>query len=143
MKLQEGLVDVDFNRIVELYDSVGWSVYTQDLSELQKALENSSFIVLMFEGEKVVGLARSVSDDSSIHYLQDILVDPKYQRLGVGRQLMERCLKRFSHVRTHMILTDDELKQKQFYESLGYRNTKDLKENKLNAFVRMKDISLR
>ena len=62
--------------------------------------------------------------------------------MGVGRKLLNLMLKRFKDVRTHVILTDDEEKQLRFYESLGYKNTKNLSDNPLNAFVRMKGISL-
>ena len=62
----------------------------------------------------------------SIFYLQDILILPDYQRRGIGRMLLEDCLARFSHVRTKVLMTDDEARQKAFYESLGYRNTRDL-----------------
>jgi hypothetical protein len=36
-----------------------------------------------------------------------------------------------------VLLTDDEERQKKFYESLGYKNTKDLKKTPLNAFVKI------
>ena len=36
-----------------------------------------------------------------------------------------------------VLLTDDEERQKIFYESLGYKNTKDLKKNPLNAYVQI------
>ena len=41
-----------------------------------------------------------------------------------------------------MILTDGEEKQLQFYESLGYKNTKSLKSTPLNTFVIMKHSNL-
>lgn len=41
-----------------------------------------------------------------------------------------------------MILTDDEEKQLRFYESLGYKNTKNLSDIPLNAFVKMKGAEL-
>ena len=62
------------------------------------------------EDQEVVGLVRSISDNVSIHYLQDILVHPNHQRTGIGRKLFERTLGRYKDVRTHMLLTDDEEK---------------------------------
>ena len=94
------------------------------------------------DSEILVGLARCMSDDSSINYLQDILILPEYQGQGIGRRLLEKCLERFKHVRTHVILTDDEDRQKHFYESLGYKNTKSLKKVCLNCYVKIKGMDL-
>jgi predicted GIY-YIG superfamily endonuclease len=137
----EGIQNLSKEIIIKLYDSVGWSKYTDKPDELMKSLTNSTYIITCLNNNNLIGLARSISDDSAIHYLQDILVDPKYQRLGIGRELFNRCLNRFDHVRSHVLLTDDEEKQKLFYEFLGFRNTKFLKKFPLNCFVKMKGIS--
>jgi hypothetical protein len=56
--------------------------------------------------------------------------------------LLNNCLERFSHVRTKMLLTDDEEKQLKFYESLGFKNTRHLQKIVMNAFVQMEGIKL-
>jgi ribosomal protein S18 acetylase RimI-like enzyme len=89
----------------------------------------------------LIALARGLSDDVSIFYLQDILVHPKFQRLGIGKRLLQNCLDRFKHVRSKVLLTDDEEKQLRFYESMGYINIKDVKSFTLNAFVMMKGVT--
>ncbi len=142
MNFIEDIESIPFESIIELYNSVGWTIYTESPKSLKRGIANSTYKVVLVENDDVLGLARSISDDVSIHYLQDILVHPNYQGKGLGRKLIDKCLDRFSHVRTHIILTDDEEKQKKFYESLGYINTKDLKKNKLNSFVKIKGVEL-
>jgi ribosomal protein S18 acetylase RimI-like enzyme len=83
----------------------------------------------------LIGLARGLSDDSAVFFLQDILVKPEFQRKGIGKKLLENCLERFKHVRSKVLLTDDDEVQKVFYESLGFKNIKDLNKYKLNTFV--------
>ncbi len=143
MKVASNWKEYDFNKIIDLYNSVGWSNYTEDKDSLLEAFQNSTFVACSVDEEdNLLGVVRSVSDDVSIHYLQDLLVNPDFHRNGVGRALLDSALERFKHVRTHMILTDDEEKQLKFYQSLGYKNTKDLKDIPLNAFVRMNGIEL-
>ncbi|MGD8753419.1 MAG: GNAT family N-acetyltransferase [Anaerolineales bacterium] len=74
--------DLPTQQIVYLYNSVGWITYTstEQLPKLQQAIRNSSYVVTAWSGENLIGMARCVSDDVSIAYLQDILVDPAYQR---------------------------------------------------------------
>lgn len=131
--------DLPLDQLVDLYNSVGWLAYTTDEQrpKLQEAIRNSTYVVTIWSGEKLVGLARCISDDVSICYLQDILIHPNHQRHGIGRRLLSNCLERFTHVRMQVLLTDDEERQKKFYESLGYKNTKDLKKMPLNAFVQI------
>ncbi|MBU8933027.1 MAG: GNAT family N-acetyltransferase [candidate division Zixibacteria bacterium] len=140
--IHEGVESISKESILALYNSVGWSTYTKDPDELMKAITNSTYVATCHIEDKLVGLARCVSDDSSICYLQDILIDPDFQRRGIGRQLLERCNERFKHVRTHVILTDDEERQAQFYESMGYKNTRSLKRTLLNCFVKMTNMKL-
>ncbi|MBT3982957.1 MAG: GNAT family N-acetyltransferase [Bacteriovoracaceae bacterium] len=142
IEYKEGFEDSYFESILDLYTELGWTNYTSEPHDLKKALENSTYIVLAFSSDKLVGLARSISDEISIHYLQDILVSPKFQKKGIGRGLMDLVLARFSNVRTHMILTDNELRQRKFYESLGYKNLSDLKKIPLNSYVKMNGVEL-
>jgi ribosomal protein S18 acetylase RimI-like enzyme len=139
-----GKHNLPLEQIMDLYNSVGWVAYTTEEGglKLQEAIQNSTYVVTAWRGEKMIGLARCISDDVSISYLQDILVNPEYQRQGVGRKLLSNCLERFEHVRMKVLLTDDEERQKVFYESLGYKNTLDLKKTRLNTFVQITGIEL-
>lgn len=130
-------------QLIGLYNAVGWAAYTRDEAGLlEKAIRNSTYVVCAWDGEQLVGLARCLSDDASICYLQDILVHPDHQRRGIGRRLMENCLERFDHVRAKVLLTDDEERQHIFYKSLGYKNTRELTKIPLNALAQMKDVDL-
>jgi len=131
--------DIPFDQLVDLYNSVGWLAYTSDEQKpkLQEAINNSNHVVTAWSDERLVGLARCISDDVSICYLQDILIHPEFQRHGIGRKLLSNCLEHFAHVRMKVLITDDEERQKLFYESLGYKNTKDLKKVPLNAYVQI------
>ncbi len=142
MQFIEDISNIALEDLVSLYESVDWTAYTDDIPSLKMALDKSDYIICCVVDNKPVGLARSLSDDVSIHYLQDVLVHPNYQRRQIGRKLVEACLEHFKHVRTHVVLTDDDQTQKIFYKTLGYKNTKNLKNTILNAFVKVDDIEL-
>ena len=125
------------DQLLALYESVGWHAYTRGhrRSELQQAVGNSTYVVSAWSDDRLIGLARGLSDDSAIFVLQDILVHPDFQRMGIGRKLIWNCLDRFKHVRSRILLTDDEEKQLRFYESVGFKNAKDLTQFEINTFV--------
>jgi GNAT superfamily N-acetyltransferase len=122
--------------VLRLYEAVGWTAYTRDPETIRAGLRGSSFVAAAFAGERLVGLVRAVSDDATISYVQDVLVDPAAQRTGVGAALVAIVAARYAHVRQHVLLTDDEPGQRAFYEALGYREIRDLGEGTLRAFVR-------
>ena len=136
--------NLPLEQVVDLYNSVGWIAYTtgEQRPKLRQAIQNSTYVVTAWSGEKIIGLARCISDDVSIFYLQDILVNPEFQNQGVGCRLLLNCLERFEHTRMKVLLTDDEPRQRAFYETLGYKNIKDLKKIKLNAYVQIAGVEL-
>jgi GNAT superfamily N-acetyltransferase len=129
--------DLGQEELLRLYSSVGWSAYTADPATLGSAVRGSSYLVAAREDDgRLVGLARVVSDDATVCYLQDLLVDPARQRSGIGRRLVQAVLDRYAHVRQKVLLTDDEPVQRAFYEALGYCEVRDHGNGSLRAFVR-------
>lgn len=128
--------DLVLDQVVRLYAAVGWTAYTRDPDRLLTALRGSSFVAGAFEADRLVGLVRVLSDDATICYVQDVLVDPAAQRGGIGRALLGLVGERYAHVRQHVLLTDDEEGQRAFYESLGFAETRDFGDGTLRAFVR-------
>ncbi|NLE98639.1 MAG: GNAT family N-acetyltransferase [Propionibacterium sp.] len=106
--------------LAELYDAVGWTAYTQDMDALLQGIRNSLHVVAARREGRLLGLARIVGDGFTICYLQDVLVHPDAQGIGVGRALVTAAFAPFSHVRQHVLITDEEAGQKAFYESLGF-----------------------
>lgn len=132
----EHVTHVDANALLGLYDAVGWSAYTRNPLVLEAAVAGSSYVVVARRGRRLVGLARALSDDATVCYLQDVLVLPTEQRAGVGRALVHAVLDRYRSVRQKVLLTDDDPSQRAFYESLGYTEIRDHSEGTLRAFVR-------
>jgi len=128
--------EVSKEQLLKLYNSVGWSAYTDNIETLANAIQGSSYVCLVWDKDTLIALVRCISDDASIMYLQDVLVDPKYQKKGIGRVLVQKSLDRYSHVRQKVLLTDNRPEQLRFYESLGYKNIKEYET--LNAFVQFK-----
>jgi GNAT superfamily N-acetyltransferase len=130
------VTDVPLDELVALYDAVGWTAYVKSPERLRAAVRGSSCVLVARRDGRLVGLARAVSDGVSVCYLQDVLVLPDEQRNGVGRALVGSMLARYADVRQKVLLTDDEPRQRAFYEALGYTEIRDFGEGTLRAFVR-------
>ena len=117
---------IDFAQIKNLYESVGWRNYTNDMDKLISGINNSSFIVSVYEDDLLVGLLRVISDEYTIAYIQDILVLSQYQNKGIGKKLIAMFLEKYSHVRQKILLTDNEQSLKRFYTTSGFRKVDEL-----------------
>ena len=51
-------------------------------------LEHASILSTAWDGDKLVGTARSVTDFHYCCYLSDLAVDQDYQKQGIGRELI-------------------------------------------------------
>ena len=117
-------------------------LYTRDPDALLAAVEGSDLVVTARAGESLVGLARAISDGVSIVYIQDILVRESHQGRGIGTRLLQAVVDHYPQVRQKVLLTDDRPEQLRFYTALGFHNTRDLEQTRLNAFVRIEDAEL-
>lgn len=52
-------------------------------------LEHADILATAWDGEKLVGISRSLTDWHYACYLSDLAVDAAYQRRGIGRQLID------------------------------------------------------
>lgn len=69
---------------------MGWKVLSTE--QAVKAISNSIYTVTASVDGKVVGMGRMVGDGAVICYVQDLVVHPSYQKLGVGAALMDRLI---------------------------------------------------
>ena len=57
-------------------------------------LRNADVIITAWQGETLVGIARTLTDYSYVAYLADLAVDTAFQRKGIGKQLIAETRKR-------------------------------------------------
>ena len=58
-----------------------------DYECMEGMVNNSNVLVTAWDGDKLVGVARSMTDFHYACYLSDLAVDRDYQRQGIGKQL--------------------------------------------------------
>ena len=112
--------NIAMEQLINLYTSVGWSSYTQNPRQLQKAVANSLFAIGAYDQNQLVGLIRVVGDGLTIIYIQDLLVNPVYQRRGIGTKLINSVLKKYDSVRQKVLLTENTVKTRMFYERCNF-----------------------
>ena len=106
--------------ILELYNSVEWSNYVNNPEMLKNAFKGSLKIYGAYVKDKLVGLIRVVGDGYSCVFIQDILINPEFQRKGIGSALLQRILDEYKNVYQKHLFTQYTEKTVQFYRSMGF-----------------------
>ena len=61
-----------------------------DTERFAAMLRHANLVITAWDGDALVGVARSVSDFSYVTYLSDLAVRVSHQRQGIGKELMRR-----------------------------------------------------
>ncbi|MBL4953513.1 GNAT family N-acetyltransferase [Neobacillus sp. OS1-32] len=71
-----------------LFKASGIKRPVDDLPRLAKMITNADLTFTAWDGEKLVGVARAITDFSYCCYLSDLAVDRDYQKRGIGKKLV-------------------------------------------------------
>lgn len=70
-----------------LRSKAGWGAL--DVNLANKSLNHSLFHVTIYHEKQLVAMGRVVGDGAMYFYIQDVIVDSGYQKLGLGAVLMD------------------------------------------------------
>jgi ribosomal protein S18 acetylase RimI-like enzyme len=75
-------------QIIDIFSSSGINRPVEDQERIYRMFENASLLVTAWDGNKPIGLARSLTDFCYCCYLSDLAVKKEYQRQGIGKELI-------------------------------------------------------
>ena len=117
--LENKLTAEDFIRL-----KVATGFAERPLLQVQKALENGLYNVSAVCDGMVVGMGRLVGDGALYWYLQEIVVLPDYQGMGIGRQIVSHLLEYIRNNAIHgtqiCIGLTSVAGKEPFYEKFGF-----------------------
>lgn len=112
--------------IKDIYRKESWNAYLKDDEKLIRAFDKSLYIIGAFDNYKLIGLIRCVGDGEHILVVQDLIVDPEYQKRGIGTYLFKKIMQRYSEVRMFMVVTDiEDVVDNKFYQSFNFKKLED------------------
>ncbi len=83
-------------------------------------LKNANLTITAWDREKLVGIARTLTDYAYVAYLADLAVDQEYQRLGIGKQLIKETQSQLAPECMIVLLAAP--KANEYYEHIGFEH---------------------
>lgn len=83
-------VPLDVDTAIALYraSTLGERRPVDDRARMAKMLANANLTVTAWDGQQLVGIARSVTDWAYCCYLSDLAVHAEHQKGGIGKELI-------------------------------------------------------
>ena len=105
--------------VIELYraSTLGERRPVDDHERMGEMLKNANLVVSAWDGDLLVGIARSLTDFAYATYLADLAVRASHQRFGIGKELMRRT--QAAAVRANLILLAAP-KAVEYYPHVGF-----------------------
>lgn len=110
---------VDYDKLQTLFAQAGWNDKTNDINRLKAMVENSQVVVTAWDEEIMVGFARCTTDYVFNGQINNVVVDSKYRRRGIGKVLINTILDSSKQV-TYMLRGSN--RNEGFYRSLGFED---------------------
>ncbi|WP_174442410.1 GNAT family N-acetyltransferase [Kordia zhangzhouensis] len=86
----EDKISVDEFKSVLIRSTLGERRPIDNHNTLSKMIEHGNLIVTARENGKLIGIARSLTDFNYCTYLSDLAIDEKYQKKGIGKELIRQ-----------------------------------------------------
>lgn len=115
-------VPINLYELEELCQSVGW--VHRPLRKVKKALQNSYLVISVIEKQRdighLIGFARVTSDYAFNATIWDVVIHPKFQKMGLGKILMQEIIQelRRDDISNITLFADPQVVN--FYKALGF-----------------------
>lgn len=108
---------VEPQALARLFRAVGWYRKAADEPRLERMLEGTTQMVSAWDGERMVGFARAISDQAYNGYISSVAVHPRWQGKGVGERLITALLEQNDEIKFVLTAVPG---IHGFYEKLGF-----------------------
>ena len=120
--LYKDIHDFSAKELEDLFLSVKWSSgHFPD--RLAVAMKNFETVYTAWDDEKLIGLICAMDDGIMTAYIHYLLVHPKYQKLGIGKKLVEMMKEKYKDYLRIVLIAENE--KIGFYEARGFKKPDD------------------
>lgn len=113
---------ISAEQAIDLYtrSTLGERRPIHNIETFEAMLKNANLTITAWDGEKLVGISRSLTDFAYVAYLADLAVDQEYQRSGIGKQLIEETKVRLGPECMIVLLAAP--KANDYYKHIGFEH---------------------
>ncbi len=117
---------IEPHQLSDVFKASGIRRPYDDLNRMKKMLDNANLLITAWDGERLIGVARALSDFSYCCYLSDLAVIKEYQHQDIGHELISQVQNQIGDECTLILLSAPDVME--YYPRIGFSKAE-------NAFV--------
>lgn len=125
------------DEFISILDTVGWKHPSKRL--LEESLKKSITVKYIIDNE-TVGMARFITDGGYMGLIADVIVKPRFQSQGIGKQLINKLL---GYIK-NMLREDEEILiellsapgKTTYYKQFGFKDKKEVVESGMYMWLK-------
>jgi ribosomal protein S18 acetylase RimI-like enzyme len=121
IQFSEDKADVDLHQLQALFNKSAFWARDRQIEDLKIAIDRSEPVISAWDGDRLIGFTRATSDGIYRATIWDVVIDCDYQKLGLGRKLLETLLSHPTMNRVERIYLNT-THQQSFYERIGFKH---------------------
>jgi ribosomal protein S18 acetylase RimI-like enzyme len=121
IQFSEDKADVDLHQLQALFNKSAFWARDRQIEDLKIAIDRSEPVISAWDGDRLIGFTRATSDGIYRATIWDVVIDCDYQKLGLGRKLLETLLSHSTMNRVERIYLNT-THQQSFYERIGFKH---------------------
>jgi GNAT superfamily N-acetyltransferase len=113
---------ISVEQAIDLYmrSTLGERRPVHNKETFEAMLKNANLTITAWDGEKLIGISRTLTDIAYVAYLADLAVDQDYQRAGIGKQLIAETQSRLGPECMIVLLAAP--KANEYYAHIGFEH---------------------
>ena len=120
IRVLKTLSEEELSCAARCYIAAAWAGESEDCSFIRNAVSGAFLAAGAFEGDRLVGMGRVLSDGCSDAYIQDVVVDPDFRGRGIGGAIVKFLVRELRLRGVDWIALVGEPGTEGFYARLGF-----------------------
>jgi len=115
-------IALDLDDVIELYNAstLGERRPVHHRDVMQGMMDNASLTITAWDGPRLVGIARTLTDFWNVAYLADLAVHVDYQHQGIGRELINQTREALHPTCSIVLLSAPNANE--YYPKVGFKS---------------------
>jgi GNAT superfamily N-acetyltransferase len=116
INIREGYDSAWIEAMMALYNKT--ELTRSDRQKVDRAFKKSYAVASCWHGAQLIGVGRMISDSEMYSGIFDVVVDPDYQKKGIGKMVMDLLISKAPNTCIHLTST---FGNEPFYFKLGFK----------------------
>ncbi len=112
---------VTTEQVIDLFRSSGLRRPIDQPERIARMLQHANLTITAWEGDRLVGIARALTDFSFCCYLSDLAVEKTAQKSGIGKELIRRVREAIGEESMLLLLAAPEAME--YYPHIGFEKS--------------------